>query len=227
MELDIQKLKLMGKRCSIVWPIPSIKEISPFLILEQSQVNVSKRKYSKKKHKRNSRQKAIYQFPRLKEEQLNSIRGKIFVSNANAAKDRKLLVELQVTAMISVGGGSNGGTIPEIVKDFVHFGIQDRSESNYIPVFRDAIEFVHPIIYTGRNILVHCQGGMHRSPAVAAALLIRFARLSTTEAVNCIKASRPIADFASYDNHLIQQLTSYEAEVQADFDLKDVEIRKE
>lgn len=55
---------------------------------------------------------------------------------------------------------------------------------------------------------------MHRSPAVAASLLIRFAGLSALDAMSCVKAARPTADFTSRGGIFIDQLQQYEVELQ-------------
>lgn len=131
----------------------------------------------------------------------------MFVANADAAKDHQLLSSLGVTAVISVGGGKKGATAPGV--EFLHFGIKDRSDTMYLPVFQEAAKFAGPILLSeaGGSILVHYRGGMHRSPAVAASLLIALVGLTATEAIQCVQAARPIADFG---DHLGEELHLYE-----------------
>ena len=112
---------------------------------------------------------------------------------------------------MSIGAGK-GGNHPGVL-NFIHFGIKDRSNVDYLPVFHEAAEFAESIIAEERNILVHCQGGMHRSPVVVASLLIHFAGLSALDAMECVKAARPTADFSSHDGHLTNQLQLYEAQL--------------
>lgn len=139
--------------------------------------------------------------------QRDVIPGRIFVANADAAKDHQLLASLGVTAVISVGGGKKGAAAPGVA--FLHFGIKDRSDTTYLPVFQKAAEFAGPILLSeeGGSVLVHCRGGMHRSPAVAASLLIALVGLTSTEAIQCVQAARPIADFGV---HLVKELRLYE-----------------
>lgn len=196
----------MGKRCSSVWPVPVETSLN--------QVNEKSTK-RKKKVKKNSRKILNSEYPSLTEAQRESIQGRIFVSNRSAAKDQDLIDALDVTAIMSIGGGT-GGDLPGI--NFFHIGIKDRSDTDYLPVFRQAAEFAAPIIASGANILVHCQGGMHRSPVVAAALLVRFGMLSADEAMESVKAARSIADFSTHDNYLANELKKYEVEVREDLD---------
>ncbi|GFH59881.1 hypothetical protein CTEN210_16357 [Chaetoceros tenuissimus] len=199
-EINGSVVKRIGKRCSCVWPIP----------LESKQPQKVQRQSRKKK---SSKAKSQLQYPRITNEQRESILGRIFVSNKDAAKDFDLLTMLNVTAVMSIGGG-HVGNHSGIISDFIHFGIKDSSDADLLPVFHKAAEFAESIIADERNILVHCQGGIHRSPAVAASLLFRFAGLSAFDAMSCIKAARPTADFTSHGGIFVDQLQQYEVELQ-------------
>ena len=198
-EINGSVVKKMGKRCSCVWPIP----------LDSNQPKEVQRQSRKKKA---SKAKSQLQYPQITNEQRESILGRIFVSNKDAAKDFDLLTMLYITAVMSIGGG-HVGNHSSIVSDFMHFGIKDSSDSDLLPVFYKAAEFAESIIADERNILVHCQGGMHRSPTVAASLLIRFAGLSALDAMSCIKAARPTVDFTSHGGIFVDQLQQYEVEL--------------
>lgn len=199
-EINDSVVKKMGKRCSCVWPIP----------LESNQPQKVQGKSRKKKV---SKAKSQLQYPHITTEQRESILGRIFVSNKDAAKDFDLLSMLNITAVMSIGGG-HVGNHSGIISDFLHFGIKDSSDADLLPFFRKAAEFAESIIAGERNILVHCQGGMHRSPAVAASLLIRFVELSALDAMSCIKVARPSADFTSHGGNFMDQLQRYELELQ-------------
>ena len=205
--LDSKTRQMMGKRCSRVWP----------LLQDGSQYDLDLvKKQKKKKAKKKIGQMALTYLSQITVEQREAIEGMIFVSNADAARDAYLLSALEVSAVISVGGGKKSHN-NDFVDDFKHIGIKDRSETSYLPIFEEAVSFAAPIIESGRNLLVHCQGGMHRSPVVAAALLVRFAGLSAEQAIASIQAARPIADFSSHNNHLKKELVLYEAKLKSEF----------
>ncbi|CAB9505782.1 expressed unknown protein [Seminavis robusta] len=195
-DLGRGSLKLMGKRCSCVWPPPSTLSTNDDTKIPHKQ----KKKQAPRRNERTPRSA-----PRISDEQRGLVGSRIFVSNANAAKDPELLRDLDVTAVISVGGGT--GSNSSGVQDFLHFGIKDSIATSYLSVFEKSAEFARPIIAQRRNILIHCQAGMHRSPAVAASLLIRFAELSATDAVDCIRTARTVAEFSS---HIRDELFLYE-----------------
>jgi protein tyrosine phosphatase (PTP) superfamily phosphohydrolase (DUF442 family) len=58
---------------------------------------------------------------------------------------------------------------------------------------RRGVEAALPVIKRGEGVLVHCRAGVHRSVAMAACVLIATG-LSAGEAMQLIKARRPIAD---------------------------------
>ena len=189
--------KLMGKRCSCVWPIdpscllPSDDIISP---------KPSKREPRKKSRPELSRSSECPPLV-LTEKQRGSILGKIFVSNAAAAKDSALLKALEVSAVISVGGGKHAAAL---IQDGFHVG-EYCGGINDAGILENACEFARPILADGRNVLIHCRGGMHRSPVVAAGLLIGLGGLSTDQAVCCIQSGRPSADFDSPRGLLLKE----------------------
>jgi hypothetical protein len=146
-------------------------------------------------------------YPQLAQSQLDSAAGKLYVSNADGARDRALLAHLDIAAVVSVGGGHGAESTPSIA--FLHFGIKDRSEADYLPILREASAFAAPFLAGGQNVMVHCLRGMHRSPTVAAGMLVSIVGLSGPEARQMVQASRPAVDFAA---HLASQIDAFEAE---------------
>eukprot|EP00035_Acanthoeca_spectabilis_P030096 m.476081 g.476081 ORF g.476081 m.476081 type:complete len:220 (-) comp40032_c0_seq1:185-844(-) len=185
----------LGKRCSCVWP-PSAPPA-----VDASTAAAAPRK------KKQSKAAAPPVAPNLSATQRASIPGRVYVSNAEAARDRALLAHLDIAAVISVGGGHGAAGTPEV--QYLHFGIKDRAEADYTAVLREAVAFARPVLGAGKSVLVHCLRGMHRSPTVAAAILVSEGGLSAAEAMGCVKAARPAVYFAG---HLAQQLDAYSRE---------------
>ena len=163
-----------GNRCLCIWP--PLKKENTAIYRRQS----------------NSRKKSRLEVLPLIDAQLRSIPGKIFLSNTEAAKDCELLTALDVTAVINVGGGRHTTQ----VADYLHFDIDDHLDVSYYAFFIMAADFSRPILSSGRNLLVHCKSGMHHSPAVAAAIIIRYAGLSVSQTIRCIQCTRPAANFS-------------------------------
>mmetsp|Transcript_11841 Transcript_11841/g.30421 ORF Transcript_11841/g.30421 Transcript_11841/m.30421 type:complete len:177 (-) Transcript_11841:24-554(-) len=134
--------------------------------------------------------------------------GTLYVSNAEAAGDRDLLAHLDIAAVISVGGGHRASSAPGV--RFLHFGIKDRTSTDYTQILREAVGFAGAALKDGKSVLVHCLRGMHRSPTVAAGLLVAVGGLSGKEARSCVQAARPSVNFNA---HLAAQIDAFEVDV--------------
>lgn len=144
--------------------------------------------------------------------QLQATGSNLYVSNKDGTRDEGLLAALGIECLIIIGGGKQHGSqfLQQESCQFLHVGIKDRSDTSYLPIFQHVSEFVTEAVQKGNSILVHCQGGMHRSPAVAAAILIYHANLSSTQARRCIEIARPTADFSAHGKHLELELDRFE-----------------
>lgn len=70
--------------------------------------------------------------------------------------------------------------------------LADTPSANLLQHLDEATHFIHEQLSKGGGgvVLVHCMGGFSRSPAVIAAYLIRYQRLSVDEALAVLRAKR-------------------------------------
>jgi len=59
----------------------------------------------------------------------------------------------------------------------------------------DATDAIHERIRQGQTVVVHCQAGQQRSPAVVAAYLLRHQGFTLEDAVRHVRAKKPDAFF--------------------------------
>lgn len=71
----------------------------------------------------------------------------------------------------------------------------------------DVLKDMHDTITNGSDVLVHCQAGAQRSPAVVACYLIVYHGYTPQNAIDFIKTKRPIAFFWSANLYKALQLT--------------------
>ena len=76
-----------------------------------------------------------------------------------------------IGVIISIGCKSKS-TIPSIVNYKV--SVRDSVDSDLTPLFGDVTEFIHINLSNNKKVLVHCQGGVNRSPIFAIAYLARY-----------------------------------------------------
>jgi protein-tyrosine phosphatase len=74
-----------------------------------------------------------------------------------------------------------------------------------VPLFQilrdgSALQTIHDALERGGRVLVHCQAGAQRSPAVVACYLVRFRGMTPQDAIDAIRAARPIAFFCGFVN---------------------------
>jgi protein-tyrosine phosphatase len=85
--------------------------------------------------------------------------------------------------------------------------IPDSSESDITPFLNEATQFIHEILsHSNKVILVHCKGGINRSPAFVVAYLAKYCEFSLEEAVIHVKSKRKGARFQP---HYVHQISSW------------------
>ncbi len=71
----------------------------------------------------------------------------------------------------------------------------------------DILNDIHNTITNGKRVLVHCQAGAQRSPAVVACYLIVYHKYTPHDAVEFIKSRRKVAFFWTVNLYKALQLT--------------------
>eukprot|EP00549_Striatella_unipunctata_P002941 CAMPEP_0118715706 /NCGR_PEP_ID=MMETSP0800-20121206/27052_1 /TAXON_ID=210618 ORGANISM="Striatella unipunctata, Strain CCMP2910" /NCGR_SAMPLE_ID=MMETSP0800 /ASSEMBLY_ACC=CAM_ASM_000638 /LENGTH=120 /DNA_ID=CAMNT_0006621961 /DNA_START=173 /DNA_END=532 /DNA_ORIENTATION=- len=115
------------------------------------------------------------------------VRENLFLGDAGTAKNILNYVEdgeWNVKAIVSVGGGNHKDSAPEDVVAYVHCG--RKSVKQMSAAMLEANLFISEQHSLNQNVLVHCRGGMSRSPAVICCFLMYSEGLSWEEAVESI-----------------------------------------
>eukprot|EP00928_Gymnodinium_smaydae_P087555 TRINITY_DN71806_c0_g1_i1.p1 TRINITY_DN71806_c0_g1~~TRINITY_DN71806_c0_g1_i1.p1 ORF type:complete len:241 (+),score=28.75 TRINITY_DN71806_c0_g1_i1:93-815(+) len=115
------------------------------------------------------------------------IRG-LYIGNKQAAGDRELLRRKGVVAICAVGARTMFND--DLV--YHHVSIEDNGNESMMPHFSDACTFIHVQRRRGA-ILVHCKGGVSRSPTMLIAYLMRHEQLSLADATQIVKLAWPAA----------------------------------
>ena len=68
--------------------------------------------------------------------------------------------------------------------------IEDDRETNIYPYFMDAIKLIEDVLNNGGRILVHCMGGISRSPSIIIAYIMWRLKLRLTAAIEYVKDRR-------------------------------------
>jgi len=114
----------------------------------------------------------------------------LFIGNQRDAQNRDLLGRLGITHVLNVT--SHLPTHFEDVIAYLRCPANDNCGQNIKQYFNDAISFIEAARCTGGRILVHCQGGVSRSPSIVLAYIIARYDRSLMEAFQFVKSQRQI-----------------------------------
>jgi protein-tyrosine phosphatase len=133
--------------------------------------------------------------------EINKITENIFLGNQDAARDKDLLKELNITHVLCCASfidqfHPNHFTYKSLELD-------DDPKANIQKYFKECIEYIN----SGEKVFVHCHAGISRSASIVIAYLMWKEKLSFSEAKEFVKSRRP----AIYPNSGFEmQLSKFE-----------------
>ena len=134
----------------------------------------------------------------------------LYLANEKSIKNKELLREYNIKAILN-----SAKEIPcYFEEDIEYFHIpvldsDDMEENNkFFKYLEHATHYIKHYLDQNVNVVVHCKQAIQRSPAVIAAYLIKYFKLSMKEAMEFIKTKRPEAFF--YQSNFESALTSWE-----------------
>jgi protein-tyrosine phosphatase len=115
--------------------------------------------------------------------------GALYVGSMTAINDRDLLREHRISHLIQV---LDVAWLPSDRDGFESYRIDilDSSSSDLKPHLESACNFIDKALRSGKNVLVHCQQGISRSPSIVIAYLIRNHGMSFDAAYSHVKRKR-------------------------------------
>lgn len=133
--------------------------------------------------------------------EITKITDELYLSNAYAASDTTRLKAIGIKQILTVGRELK----PNIDPDFktMYIPIDDVYSACIMTHFDSAIEFIKQ----GRT-LVHCYAGVSRSATIVAAYLISEKSMSVVDAIDYIRARRPVIN---PNSGFMEQLRIFEA----------------
>lgn len=133
------------------------------------------------------------------------IAPRLYLGNKEAAADSERLSNKGVVGVCAVGAR-------QVFRGAGHHvSIEDDGTASMLPFFETACNFIHEQRQMGA-VLVHCKGGISRSPTMIIAYLMRHEHLCLTDAIEVCCLARPaarpratfLADLESYEFQLVQ-----------------------
>ncbi|KAH7884933.1 protein-tyrosine phosphatase-like protein [Phlebopus sp. FC_14] len=117
--------------------------------------------------------------------------GSLFVGSMSAILDRDLLKNNRITHIVQV---LDAPWLSISEKDgfrCLRIDILDKPSADLRPHLEGACQYIAGALNAGGNVLVHCQQGVSRSPAIVIAYLIHNLGMSYDQAYALVKRRRP------------------------------------
>ncbi|OAX34111.1 phosphatases II [Rhizopogon vinicolor AM-OR11-026] len=117
--------------------------------------------------------------------------GSLYLGSMSATMDRELLSNHHITHVVQV---LDVPWLPISEKDgfrCLRIDILDKPSADLRPHLEGACQYIAHALQTGGNVLVHCQQGVSRSPAIVIAYLIHDLGMSYEQAYALVKRRRP------------------------------------
>ncbi|KAG6337373.1 hypothetical protein ID866_1696 [Astraeus odoratus] len=121
----------------------------------------------------------------------NVVPGSLFLGSLSATMDRELLASHHITHVVQV---LDVPWLPISEKDgfwCLKIDILDKPSADLRPHLEGACQYIYNALSSGGNVLVHCQQGVSRSPAIVIAYLIHNLGMSYDQAYALVKRRRP------------------------------------
>ena len=107
--------------------------------------------------------------------------GFLYLGNAKAAKNKELLQQYQITHIVCLAGKQWHPSLFTYLK--VHLADDASDDTSLLPLLPSIIKFIEEVKEReGRRVMVHCMGGISRSPSAILAYLIYAHHLSLSSA---------------------------------------------
>ncbi len=115
--------------------------------------------------------------------------GNLFISDLVSAKCLTCIMSFDIKAVVNVS------SIPykSVADNYLEHHILDDPSEDLSKGFNKIYKFIDKHLSSGVNVLIHCHAGISRSVSFAAYYLMRSKQISFTDALDKIRAKRPIA----------------------------------
>lgn len=139
--------------------------------------------------------------------QMSEILPGLYLGNANDAKDLNLLQNNHIKLIINISTNIPCYYKEENLFEYCHLSCYDTCQQNILQYFENIFKLIEQKLLLNENILVHCQGGISRSPSFIIGYLMKYHSKTFDQAYEFVKDKRKIIN---PNLSFLAQLTRYE-----------------
>jgi hypothetical protein len=139
--------------------------------------------------------------------EMSEILSGLYLGNARDAEDLNLLKQNQIKTVINISTSIPCAFEDDKTFEYLRVPCHDTCKQNILQHFETTFEYIHKRLLADKKILVHCQGGVSRSPSFIIGYLMRHHSKTFDEAHNLVKTKRSIIN---PNLNFLGQLTQYQ-----------------
>lgn len=130
--------------------------------------------------------------------------GYLYLGSRYTASNRNLLDQHGITAVVNVTPDEPNHFSNDSTFSYLSCPINDDPDENISAYFDVASDFIEQARNEGRVILVHCRGGVSRSPTIIIAYLIKYRDMDLQQAFTLVRKCRRIKPNDGFCKQLIE-----------------------
>ncbi|VDN03077.1 unnamed protein product [Thelazia callipaeda] len=135
--------------------------------------------------------------------QMANVAEGVYLGSQDVAHDYDVLMQHKISHIINCATGVNNIFLDTI--EYLTFDVLDVPWTNLEQHFEECHKFMRKAIENGGNVLVHCNAGISRSATIVLSYLMRYNKLSLSEALVHVNKTRKVCPNPGF----IQQLVKY------------------
>jgi len=139
--------------------------------------------------------------------QISEVLPGLYLGNSRDAEDLNVLRQCQIQTIVNISTSIPCHFENEKSFEYLRLPCHDSPNQNILQYFETTLEYIHQKLSTNKNILVHCQGGVSRSPSFIIGYLMKYHSKTLDEAYHLVKNKRNIIN---PNLNFLGQLTQYQ-----------------
>ncbi|CAF1619427.1 unnamed protein product [Adineta ricciae] len=131
----------------------------------------------------------------------------LFLGSSRDAEDLICLQKHKIHTIINISTSIPCYFEHENYFDYLRLPCHDSPNQNILQYFESTFEYIHKKLLAKKNVLVHCQGGVSRSPSFIIGYLMKYHSKTFDDAYQVVKQQRSIIN---PNFNFLGQLTQYQ-----------------
>lgn len=139
--------------------------------------------------------------------QISEIIPGLYLGNSQDAENINVLKENQIQTIINISTSIPNYFEDKNIFDYLRLPCHDSPNQDILQHFESTFAYIHEKLSMNKNILVHCQGGVSRSPSFIIGYLMKYHSQAFDQAREFVKTKRSIIN---PNLNFFGQLTRYQ-----------------